>query len=301
MGSAGFAFGRRVKSYLAGAKYTDAYWSNVTLLLNGDTLTDLSNYGKPLTVNDTTISTTVKKFGNGSLAISDSTGVSISNTPYLLGTGDYTIEFWFKANNFSKKYVNGKTLTGVTDLFGQDDYPVEFWQKTNTAAKPYATLFSINTATGIGLACTRTGIYGSLNGNVITNSNVSGYAVYGYCGEEIQAAYDSGQWHQFTITKSAAGLMFFIDGWVVGNPITDISNCTVTSVNIGAGIADGFSGYIDDFRITAGVARRTSNFLLSDVALPYPKTSIPFESTMLFGDILMCFDLSANSFMFMGG
>lgn len=267
MGSAGFAFGRRVKSYLAGAQYTDPYWSNVTFLLTGDNLTDYSQYNRILTINSAYVNKTIKKFGTGSLAINDPAGVSIPNTiPYLLGNGDYTIEFWFKAN---------------------------------TTTKPYATIFKIGSANGFGIACTRTGLYGSMTGNVITDTNVSGYTIYGYGSADLQAAYDSGQWHHICITKNISGLMVFIDGWIIGNPVVNVTNFSVTDIVIGAGLGSGFDGYIDDFRITAGVARHTSNFLIDTLPVPYvkPITSI---TPLLVGELATSFELSANSLLLMG-
>lgn len=266
MGSAGFAFGRRIKSVLSGAKYVDKYWDNVTLLLTGDELADSSVYDRKLTVNNTFIDFSIKKFGTGSLSISPSNGIAISSTSDLLGD-DYTVEFWFKAN-------------ATTD--------------------PYATLFKIETISGFGLACTRSGVYGSQFGDVVTNTDVSGYSIFGYGSNELQAAFDDLKWHYIAISKSGQELYLFIDGLIVGETLKGITSFSVTSIQIGNGFPTGFSGYIDDFRVTKNAARYTTNFPVPAYALPYVSKGPPFGRFMLDGATLLGFEQNANMFLFMG-
>jgi hypothetical protein len=73
---------------------TDPYFSSVSLLLNGDTITDLSSSPKTITNNGpVTINTTTKKFGTGSMGFT--TGASlVADSFYSIGTSDFTIELW---------------------------------------------------------------------------------------------------------------------------------------------------------------------------------------------------------------
>ena len=267
LGSAGFSAGRRIKSVLSGAKYVDKYWDNVTLLLTGDDLSDSSTYERKLTVNDTFVDKAVKKFGTGSLSISLSNGISIPDAPDLLGDDDYTIEFWFKAN---------------------------------VSTDPYATLFKIESPTGFGIACTRSGLYGSQSGDVVTNTDVSGYLIFGYGSNELQTVFDDLKWHYIAISKSEQELYLFVDGQIIGETLKGISSFVVTNIQIGNGFSTGFSGKIDDFRITKNTARYTVNFPLPTYAIPYTSIGPPFNRVMMDGATLFGFEQNANSFMYMG-
>lgn len=263
--SVGFAFGVRVKYVISGFIAGDLYWANVTLLLTGDTIDDSSNIPKTVIRNGTIVNKTVKKYGSGSYQFPTPTGMLISY-PGLIGPNDYTVEFWFKAGP-------------STDIF--------------------PTLFTFISPTGFGLACTRTGIYGSKTGD-ITSGPTTGYSIWGYCGDQISAAYDSGSWHHIAVVKCSVNLYVFIDGIIAGIPITNMSNCNETGLQIGYGIGSGFTGYIDDFRITSGVARYTTDFSVATKSAPYLLRAAPFERHMIAGDALIAFDNTANIFDWVG-
>jgi hypothetical protein len=77
----------------------DALWSNVQLLLPGDTSTnDASSYSRSVTaVGGAAVSTAEKKFGAGSI-FTDGSGDSITSTAssFAFGTGDFTVEMWLR-------------------------------------------------------------------------------------------------------------------------------------------------------------------------------------------------------------
>lgn len=263
--SVGFAFGVRVKYVISGFIAGDLYWANVTLLLTGDTIDDYSPIQKPVKPGGTFVNNTVKKFGGGSISVPDQNGILV-DYPLLLGTNDYTVEFWFKAN-------------------------------PNTSTFP--TLFKVLTSTGFGLACTRTGIYGSKTGDIIAGT-AAGYTIWGYGGTQIAAAFDSGEWHHIAIVKNSTYLHVYIDGVSIGTPLNNISSCNDIGILVGYGLGPGFTGYIDDFRITAGVARYTEGYEVQTTAAAYLLKSTPFVRHMLSGDLLVTFDNTVNVFDWMG-
>ena len=95
--------------------------SNTQLLLNFTNAGILDNAADAdyETVGNAQISTSVKKYGTGSMLF-DGTGDYLT-TPYSqsinFGTGDFTIEGWFYLNSFANQYyvLGGTWTTGTTD------------------------------------------------------------------------------------------------------------------------------------------------------------------------------------------
>ena len=81
------------------------------------------------------------------------------------------------------------------------------------------------------------------------------------------------QWVHIALSRSGTSTRLFMDGLQTGSTYTDTLNYIASPVRIGDG-NDGvsptasFSGYIDDFRITKGIARYTANF--TPPTLPFP-------------------------------
>lgn len=263
--SVGFAFGARVKYVISGFISGDLYWAHVSLLLTGDTTDDYSPFTKPVSSTGAFVNTSVKKFGTGSYSFPDQTGLRVL-FPGLLGPNDYTIEFWFKAS---------------------------------PSTENFPTLFKALSPTGFGLACTRTGLYGSTTGDIVAG-NPGGFTIWGYGGTQIAAAYDSGIWHHLAIVKSSVKLYAYVDGVSVGEPLIGMKDFNDTGIQIGYGLGPGFTGFIDDVRITSGVARYTDGYEIEAKAAAYLLKSTPFSKYMLSGDLLISFDNTANVFDWMG-
>lgn len=209
----------------------DLFYNNVSLLLlanganNSTTFIDSGPANRTVTAfqQSPVITTSQSRFGNGSL-----TGGTIQ-TPYNpafdFGTGDFTIEFWFRytgtlLSEFRFTYANGGT--------------------------PY---FS----------------FGS-RGNSI------GFVLEGVTWETEPSwtRPSANTWTHIAASRQASTVRFFNNGTLLGsysssrnwtinnNPFAISANLTTT----------GGSTFIDDFRVTKGVARYTANFTPPTTELP---------------------------------
>jgi hypothetical protein len=214
----------------AGAGAGDPNWASVTLLLKFDgvsgsnTFTDLSS--APITVTATgnpVISSTQVKYGTGSVYINGGTS---SNTHYL-GTSNVA-----------------SVQLGTT-------YTIEGWFWTaNTATQRY---FGKYTA-GVGgwlLLCTNANITWYFAGDGASNISAS-------------VTVPMSSWNHIAISATPTVSNLYLNGVQVGTfanppaPQNDANGFRIGTYVGGTGYD--FTGYVDDFRITKGVARYTSNF-----------------------------------------
>ena len=216
---------------------TDPDYSSVSLLLHGDgtngsqTFLDNSPSVKTLTAFGTAqISTAQSKFGGSSLF-------------------------------FDNSLLNYITAPSNADFaFGTGDFCVEAWIYQRSQSQ-YASLLEI------GNHQTNTGIL------FITGSN--GFQIYsnafiGGAGNPLSL----NVWQHVAYSRSGTTLRVFLDGVQQGSNATFSNNLSVTTnVSIGFAATTAFSdydfdGYIDDIRITKGVARYTANFTVPTEAFP---------------------------------
>jgi hypothetical protein len=210
----------------------DQYYNSCSLLMhfndaNGSTtFTDNSPNNLTVTsVNGAAISTVQSKFGGSSLLLDGTNDyLSVASSTVFNLTGDYTIEFWAYSSNFgSGGYLHrGFYTTGVNTWSGLS--------------------FSIRG--------TRFYFYATTNANeqyidiVAPSNNV---------------------WHHFAMVKSGTTGRVYVDGTLAGT-INSLNTPAVSSQTLRIGVwdysagAEYFNGYIDEVRITKGIARYTSNF-----------------------------------------
>ena len=229
--------------------YADPYASNVSLHLNGENLVDLSAAAKTITNNNVLVSDAQSKYQNSSLYFlrTNPSYLSVANHADLnISTGDWTVEFWV--------------------------YPVSF--------SSLDTFVSLNTGT-------TTNGFTQLRIDVASNG-----AMYMLCASAVSTwisiatsaigTLSTGSWQHIAAVRSGNNFTLYVNG---------ISKLTYTSASslynfsgptiIGAVIAntstvyDPITSYIDNLKITKGVARYTSTF-----------TSPPIPST--------CTDLTKN-------
>lgn len=212
--------------------------TNTSLLLNATNagIYDASTLNVFETLGNAQVSTSVKKYGTSSVAL-DGTGdylitsSAVANPVLALGTGAFTIEFWFYANSNS----------GTQQLF--DTRPVGV-----TSTSRYMAIIYLS---------------GSLNYYTAgANPAIAGGVVA------------PGDWNYVTLTRSGTSTRLFINGVQVGSTYTDSQDYLI-GINRPIIGADGaspatanFAGYIQDLRITRGIARYTANFTPPTAPLP---------------------------------
>ena len=198
--------------------------SGINYLSNMNTIGIFDNSSRNFieTVGDAKIRTDIKKYGTGSM--------------YFDGTGDYLV------------------LTGNVDnfVFGVGDFTIEFWLYLN--ANQTSIVYD-QRASGA------QGLYPELyiNTNSIRFYTNSADRIVG-------ATLNNQQWYHIALARSGTATKLFVNGTQSGSTYTD-SNNYINGTNrpvIGASASslgsDPFNGYIDDLRITKGVARYTTNF-----------------------------------------
>jgi len=177
------------------------------------------------TVGNAQISTSVKKYGTGSIAF-DGTGdyLSIASTPNLsFGSGNFTIECW----------VYATSLGSYNAVFAQ--WPVNGGSTSNS--------YTLETV-----------------GSNMEFYWVSGTTLY---GPATLGTITTGVWIHYAICRSGNTLYPFKNG-VLGTTISisQTLNSPTSAVTVGGAVAGGgeWIGYIDELRITKGYARYTANF-----------------------------------------
>jgi hypothetical protein len=215
----------------------DVYYPQTSLLMhfngtNGSTtMTDNSKNNFAVTaVGNAQLSTAQSKFGGSSLYL-DGTGDYLtipSSTAFDFGAGGFTVEFW----------INTTQTTSNATLIGR-----------NWGGSPYTGGWVIQ-----------------LNGNS-NSAMVIYWADYSTTSPFMTAnttSYRDGYWHHIAWVRSGTSFVLYIDGTSVA---TATNATSFGSVNKNISIGDdltfgprGYSGYIDELRITNGVARYTSNF-----------------------------------------
>lgn len=221
-----------------GVNQPDPYFSSVSLLLHCDgtngstTFTDSSNNALTVTANgNAQVNTTTKKYGTGSL-FCDGNGDNLSlssNAVFGFGTGDFTIEMW--------AYMTDASNT---------PYLLDC-RSTSTAIENVPT-FYINTD--------RTLTYWA-NGNARVNTT----------------AISLNTWYHLAIVRVSSGntTTVYANGSSIGSWNADTTNYATTALLVGmrtATAGQSFNGYIDDLRITKGVARYTGAFTPPTAAFP---------------------------------
>ena len=222
----------------------DIYYPSCSLLMhfsgsNGSTtFIDNSPTPKSFTVNgNAQISTAQSKFGSSSLYL-DGTGdylTSPSVSDYALGTGDFTIECW------------------AYRISGGDNGILQ-------------------------LSATAGGLQSYTSPNLSINTNVNGrVGIYANTTYYISTAISGSvnTWYHYALVRSSGVTKFYFNGNLVtdigsSGAITDTTNYTGTYLAIGGYYSTSYlwNGYIDEFRITKGVARYTGSFTPQSVEFP---------------------------------
>ena len=223
--------------------------SYTKLLLHGDgtnnstTFTDSASGNKTVTRNGTpVISTTQSVFGGSSMYFNGTTDyLSLADSAdWNMGSGDFTIDFWVRREGSQQ---NGAAIFNVGN--------------TNSSS-------------------------GSFMAYMGDNTNVVFYYNNGTGHWEGNVFIDDITWTHFAIVRTGSSLVFFKNGTQITT--TDIGNTSFgsnsTPTYIGRSYAGNyFKGYIDELRITKGLARWTSNFTSPVSAYNTQSTSVTVGGT----------------------
>lgn len=226
---------------------TDPSIGNVSLLMhfdganNGTTFTEVK--GKVMTRAGTTLPTTStaqSKFGgsSGSFAGASSFLSTPAAADLRFGTGNLTVEAWIYLTSAGSQY--GATIAGS-------------WSSATKGWK-----FSVNrtSATNNGMAF------------YIYNNASAG------AGVTYPTALTQNTWHHVAVTRSGTTVNLWLNGVSVASGAVGTDDDFVGSLFVGtsdepAGTAGvSFPGYIEDLRITKGLARYTANF--TPPVAPFP-------------------------------
>jgi len=209
----------------------DPFFSSVSLLVNADnqangstTILDRSSFQQSLTnvENSTSVSTSIFKFGTGSLNFSGvHSGVRTdTNAVNNVGTGNFTLEAWIYPTNVSGGwaaiYILGPRFDDGFYIFNNN---LRFYQQGTRLQ--IADALSVNT------------------------------------------------WFHVAVTRNGGTLRIFLDG--VSSSTANLTynfNSDDGSIGSNPSNFERFSGYIDDLRLTKGIARYTSNFTPPTEAFP---------------------------------
>lgn len=200
---------------------SDPYTS---LLLHGDgtngstTFTDSSSYGHSVTVTgDTIISTTQSKFGGASMHFPGSADrLNAPNDASLqFGSGDFTIDLWV--------YV---TSAVQCDLLG--------WRNSSAFCQVLLYL----EPNSVRALCSTDNATWSIN--FASSSTIS-----------------LNTWTHVAFERNGSSFRLYFDGTSVGSATASITLATpVTGMYLaGDGLANDFTGYIDEVRVSKGIAR----------------------------------------------
>jgi hypothetical protein len=189
------------------------------------------------TVGNAQISTTQSKFGGSSMYF-DGNGdyLTAATTPaQQYGTGNFTIEFWFY------KTANGS--------YNYGDSTGDFFLRIGNTG------FTVNSVV------------------ISTNNSQQITAFIGYNGSSwattivSSSTFSLDTWYHVALVRAGTGsnqTTLYVNGtsYGTGTSSTDLTDASFgTALRIGASSSDRYyNGYIDDLRITKGIARYTSNF-----------------------------------------
>jgi hypothetical protein len=216
------------KDYTAG----DRYFNETSLLLHGNA------DGSGNILDSSPSPKTVSKFGNAASATPPSypnSNSAFGNAIAFDGNGDYLLS----------------TLSSILS-FGRSDFTVESWIYLLALPASYATIVDSRPANGN---------YTDALGWAVNNLGQLGlYADDWLVGPT--GTISTNQWTHVALTRQGTNLRQFINGSQAGSGASDY-NFSRQDAYVGTTPSTFFfNGYIDDLRITKGVARYTSNFTL---------------------------------------
>ena len=189
------------------------------------------------TVGNAQVSTTQAKFGTTSMAF-DGNGdflQALSTPQFNFGTGNFTLECWVWCNNFSSDY---RIIAKVANISSYGSWQI----LVDTSGYP----------------------------RFYASSAASSWDVCSNLGGGVSIS--TGTWNHVAVTRSGTTFTIWVNGVSSGSTTNSSSLYYSASVPVTVGgMPDGtrsLDGYIDDARITTGLARYTATFTPPAAAFP---------------------------------
>lgn len=207
---------------------------------NGSTsFIDSSSYNATLSsLNSAQVSTSTTKIGTGSLYLPNSGTAYVqaaSSSSYALGTGNFTIEFWMNWSGVYSSSGNGwqRVISNKTGAFATNTWIIGWDNLTNNGTAHLA----------------------------FQAFNIAGTPFY-----SATTIITSGSWNHYAFVRNGSNFYVFCNG-SLQNSYTSIGTTAIDGraacpLTIGGNPGDSqyFYGYLDEIRVTNGVALYTSNF-----------------------------------------
>ena len=189
---------------------------------------------------------------------------SVSTNQNIKQFGDSSGQFTRSSNQFLTV-----PNTNNAFAFGADDFTIELWAYLN----------SIPSGSGYPAGYWLCG-WGDVNSNTgfdfyLTDTNII-MSIADFASTPVSGVHNmvTEQWYHLCAVRSGTSIKLYVNGIEVASATTSVSACSPGShIAIAAAEPTGatsgnFDGYIDDFRITKGVARYTSSFVVPAAPAP---------------------------------
>ena len=226
----------------AQGSFADPYYYATALLMHGDSytgITDSSLYSASITPNTTALSTA--------------------------GTYPNANSMFSSAMYFNNTYV--QTPTTALYTFGNQNFTIEFWMYIVTKPTSSVGIIGnniINTSSAAwGIYTDGTNMWTQFHGNSLNFGAVPYVSTF------------TGNWNHFAFVRNGTTATFYVNGvaqassaWGTTSIDSGSGSNTITIGNWPPTLANGINAYMDDVRVTIGVARYTTNF--STPMYPYP-------------------------------
>jgi hypothetical protein len=206
----------------------------LTSVTNTSLLENFTNAGIPdlamqndlQTVGNAQVSTSVKKYGTGSLSF-DGSNSQLSYGSPVFGGGDFTVECW----------VNFNSTSGDQTVFG-----INFNANANSVSAVRVDISS--------------GVFRFMGSTDGTNF---------YFFQATSTSPATSTWYHIALVRNSGTVTFYVNGTSAGS-VSSVPNALYAGTGgsrIGSIVyssSNYLNGYIDDFRVTNGYARYAANF-----------------------------------------
>jgi hypothetical protein len=204
--------------------------TNTSILISGTDggIIDKSQSSKLILNGGISGSTTQTKYGTSVYFDGSDDKIYLDPDVGNFGTGDFTIEMWLYPTESNNAIFRKTTSTG-------------------SASPPSISTYMVGTTPYVGVNS------GSSDGSWITASS----------------SFTSNAWNHFAITRESGTVTIWINGTSAGTATrtNNVDNTTEFRLGEWRSSNENFMGYIEDFRLTKGLARYTANFTPSSASL----------------------------------